>query len=401
MFSNKKSGKILTLALSGMLALGLSGCHSSHAQFKPAGEIKDIGGAPYTKAILLNNGKILITTRPRVLYDPKTQQSKVIPIPPDKFGWAGDSFTQTLLPDGRVFFQRQYLCSPQSKDCQKTIGMVYTPQDETLSRILLPWNPRIGSTATLLKDKKNILIFGGGNMRFKPKTFMLYDYAANTIQKFPLSEPSRIIEFHSALLLKNGQVLIAGGTYGVPRKANADIQLYDPETNTVKTIGKLNVFRQEPSLIQVDDTHVLISGGVLLTMNRPSSLSPDGSITEGGSTREIELVDLQSGRSKIVATLTQSTMHGDYQPVRLPNGDILYTGYMPHTEILNTHTMQLKDGPPQLLKRGDHAAVEMPNGNVYLFGGYPPRVSWGQFFAGKMPGTFPSVEYFDYKDYNP
>jgi len=117
--------------------------------------------------------------------------------------------------------------------------------------------PRSGHSATLLPDGK-VLIAGGmrRNQDFY-KSAELFDPATGKFQ--PTGEMSFRRVGHIAVLLPSGRVLIAGGWVGYGGTDSAE--LYDPATGKFAAIGKMTVRRGGPSATLLTNGDVLIVGG--------------------------------------------------------------------------------------------------------------------------------------------
>ena len=90
--------------------------------------------------------------------------------------------------------------------------------------------PRYGHTATLLPNGK-VLIAGGSSNR--PASAELFDPVTGTFSA--TGEMTMGRGFHSATLLPDGRVLIAGGSY----PAVGTAELYDPSTGTFTPTGNM------------------------------------------------------------------------------------------------------------------------------------------------------------------
>ncbi len=117
---------------------------------------------------------------------------------------------------------------------------------------------RGGHTATLLINGK-ILIAGGEDGNSKSlSSAELYNPASGTFAATGSLNLAR--KGHTAGLLSNGMVLIAGGrdSRSVP---TATAELYDPSTGTLFSTGNLNTPREYATATILNDGRVLIIGG--------------------------------------------------------------------------------------------------------------------------------------------
>jgi len=126
--------------------------------------------------------------------------------------------------------------------------------------------PRYGHTATLLANGK-VLIAGGLDRAVAPfsvtESVELYDSATGTWSSTGYLNTGRI--GHTATLLPNGKVLVAGGRdriappfFGLAGSA----ELYDPVTETWSGTGNLNTSRSGHTATLLASGQVLVAGGV-------------------------------------------------------------------------------------------------------------------------------------------
>ncbi len=131
---------------------------------------------------------------------------------------------------------------------------------------------RYGHTATLLGDGK-VLIAGGADNNGYSTTAEVYDPETGIFS--PTGNLTAARYGHTATLLNDGTVLIAGGYVPPPPNlckppdicppptpsALATAELYDPATGTFSSTGGLTVARYEHTATLLSDGGVLIAGG--------------------------------------------------------------------------------------------------------------------------------------------
>jgi hypothetical protein len=124
---------------------------------------------------------------------------------------------------------------------------------------------RFGATFTLLANGKVLVTggFGPGSTGPLPRlsTAELFDQQAGSFTVTGNMSEGRVS--HTATLLKNGRVLIAGGTYesGGGGAATGSTELYDPSTGTFTPTGSMHTDRAQHTATLVKNGQVLIVGG--------------------------------------------------------------------------------------------------------------------------------------------
>jgi hypothetical protein len=173
--------------------------------------------------------------------------------------------------------------------------------------------PRFIHTATLLPDGR-VLIAGGnttcyiGGTCLRPDHAELYDPATGT---FTATGSMTTAYAASAVLLPNGKVLIAGGDI----TGTIGVELYDPSTGEFHGAGK------PTTLKSVDSTALLNDGRVLLIGDRA------------------ELYDPISGTFSPVANWPDPATSSYWYPAVLPTGKVLLTPYEdPECELYDPAT---------------------------------------------------------------
>jgi WD40 repeat protein len=166
---------------------------------------------------------------------------------------------------------------------------------------------------------------------------------------------------HTATLLPNGKVLIAGGR-GTGGAVLASAELYDPASGTFTLTGSMSVARQNHVATLLPNGKVLITGGY------------PGSLPFPSGTTSAELYDPATGLFTAAGNMNLARTH--HAAVLLPNGKLLVVGGQsdPNTYL---NTAELYDpvantftptGSMGTARRGLSATV-LPSGAVLVAGG--------------------------------
>ncbi len=207
-------------------------------------------------------------------------------------------------------------------------------------------------------------------------------------------------EYGVATLLADGKVLVTGGfSPGVGATRSAEV--YDPGTNTWKTVGSMAHVRYQHNAIRLDDGRVLVSGGAgssaITELYDPAleTFSASGSLAE---TRWVHgLAKLADGKVLAIAGFADAagcrgsieswnpadgqwssagTVTARYAPaiVKLPNADLLAIGgycggYYSSVERYDARAKTWAAVAPLKDARSSPGAILLPSGKVFVAGG--------------------------------
>lgn len=184
---------------------------------------------------------------------------------------------------------------------------------------------RDNHTATLMQNGK-VLIAAGNVQNQASKRMEIIDPASGKIQgpaplpgtNTPLMSSARV--FHTATLLHDGRVLLAGGARDSSTDgsgATLTAEIYDPVANTISSTGNLNVARQSHTATLLNDGRVLIAGGATPfgTTNKAEIFDPaaaaNGTFTLTGninSPREsLSTVLLRDGQALVIGGVSNGS----------------------------------------------------------------------------------------------
>jgi len=185
-------------------------------------------------------------------------------------------------------------------------------------------------------------------------------------------------EYHTATLLPNGKVLIAGGWVHSALDDTADVasaELYDPGTGTFTATGSLNAARQGHTATLLANGRVLITGGFHYQEWLASAELYDprtGIFTATGSlnvARAGHTATLLANGLVLIAGGYNGAIPATPQPID-PDAGFFYTGTFPATaELYDPGTGTFTATGSLNAARDGHTATLLPNGLVLIAGG--------------------------------
>jgi hypothetical protein len=159
--------------------------------------------------------------------------------------------TATLLPDGRVLVTGGLNDSGEAAVCLASAEL-YDPGMDTFSATGTMRAGRCDHTATLLTDGRVLIAGGFGNGMSDLVSAELYDPRTGTFSPTGSMRTSRY--FHTATLLRDGRVLVAGG------EGSGTAELYDPTSGVFSRTGSMLDGCAGTAATILDDGRVLVLG---------------------------------------------------------------------------------------------------------------------------------------------
>ncbi len=285
--------------------------------------------------------------------------------------------TATLLKDGKVLIVGGL--SKQDKTLEASPDTwIYLPAAKKILPAGKLVTPRGDHTATLLKDGR-VLVAGGRSAYskyvaaaeiFDPKKFDPKNPGAKTWSSTAPASVKRVS--HGAALLPNGKVMVIGG-YSTGHLDS--LELFDPAGNTWSLLAtKLKVKRASPSVTALKGGNVVIAGGYC---GQSCKLTGD------------EIYDPVANKVKSISNPGVTLER--HSSTALRDGRVLCTGggytktkavaYDPKMGGMWTNLVPLKFG------RYDHTSTTLLDGRVLVVGGQTGSV-------GSSGQPVPQVEMF-------
>jgi hypothetical protein len=177
---------------------------------------------------------------------------------------------------------------------------------------------------------------------------------------------------HAAALLKDGRVLISGGAVlsaqGAIVSPLTRVEIYDPMTGESAPGGDMAFPRAFHTATLLKDGRVLIAGGMSLIGGNFSPLAT------------AELFDPVAGRFSAPLALVESRGRASHTATLLPDGRVLLAGgwglsttgdrpVLATAELFNPTDSSFKDAGPMQAPRSSHTATLLFDERVFLAGG--------------------------------
>ena len=295
---------------------------------------------------------------------------------------AREQHTATLLLNGRVLVAGGYAIN----------AINLTNSCELYDAVSKSWvlsgpmnTARAQHTMTLLQNGK-VLVTGGwvgyGNGTVTASA-ELYNPALGNWTSAGSMTNSRL--GHTATLLNNGKVLIAGGsTQGTLATYTNSAELYDPATGIWTGTGSMNKSRAGHTATLLSNGLVLVAGGY------------------NAGTVSAELYDPTTGNWAVAAAMVH--LRWAHTATLLTNGTVLIAGGVTNSNAsYATSTAELYDpvfntwrpAGSLSIARYDTATVLLPNGQALVTGGNFNSPSFPDFVISSTeiynPGSLPSI----------
>ena len=256
--------------------------------------------------------------------------------------------------------------------------------------------PRAGHSATLLPDGKVLIVDGGqldiDDLLVSIVSAELFDPSQ---EKFTSTgAPCAAREFHTATLLTNGKVLIAGGNefngYPTWLPQTASAELYDPTSSAFVNTGSMAVGRTLHTAALLADGRVLIAGG--------ATNVGSGATTATKALAATELYDPGTGTFSMGGSMAHARK--GHTATLLASGKVLIAGgeddqgALDTAELYDPATNSFSGTGSMGTARTGHSATLLANGKVLIAGG----ATSSSFFPGIIslnPARQATAELYD------
>ena len=222
-------------------------------------------------------------------------------------------------------------------------------------------------TATLLQNG-TVLVAGGTDGRGTAlANAELYNPKINRWMSAGTMATTRLD--HTATLLPNGKVLVVGGLdASFPSSTLASTELYDPNTNSWSAAASMSSGRARHTATGLPDGRVLVVGGQSFTL-RDGGLFPNQSLGA-------EVYDPVTNHWSATAPMLRD--HVGQSATLLRDGRVLVAGggdgFTPSSsaEIYDPNKDRWSAAASMTTNREGHTATLLPSGNVLVTGGVAP-----------------------------
>jgi Galactose oxidase, central domain len=273
--------------------------------------------------------------------------------------------TATLLYDGRVLIAGGHSYIPWSgpRGIEQCSGCVtdilgttelYDPSTGIFKSIANMITPRAEHSATLLADGR-VLIAGGYDSQGRSlASAEIYDPSTATFTATGSMSIARAD--HTATLLNSGKVLIAGGVW-----PSASAEVYDPATGVFTATGDMTVARSTPQAVPLPDGKVfIVPVGDGDDFDSAELFDPEGGTFSRTGWVDFRVFPALYYGAAAVGLLANGKVFVTLQSVRttavydvsagtlMPATDLMYSRFMPAGTALSDGTVLISGGyrPP-------------------------------------------------------
>ena len=308
-------------------------------------------------ATLLPDGRVLIAGGMRrnqdfyksaELYDPAT----------GKFQSTGDmaerrvGHAAVLLRSGKVL-----IAGGWSGEGGTDSAELYDPITGKFTLMAAKMTARRGRPSAAVLANGDLLITGGADHDGpggRLASAEVFRAATLTFQPTGAMHHARV--GHTATLLNDGKVLVAGG---VGESLTASAELYDPQVGTFTETGSLITAREKHTAGLLPDGRVLIAGG-----------SDERGWT--GNLSSAEVYDPATGKFAQTSAMNDSRFKLPAAAVQLREGKLLVAGGSADAEIFDPTTGKFLVVPGWMNDKWHYMTeTKLRDGSVLLAGGYP------------------------------
>jgi len=345
---------------------------TSTGRFTPTGSMQN--GRGFHTATLLANGKVLVAggaTRADPLCFGGMSSAELYDPVAGSFTASGNmaapryAHTATSLANGEVLmtggFGSGFDCEDLGEPAQHSAEL-YDPSTGTFKGTSGMLYGRGGHTATLLTNGK-VLVAGGGDQG--GGTLPFYGTGSNTAELYDpntgafasTGNMATARLGHTATLLPNGKVLIVGGVPTSVSQPTVAAEIYDPTTATFTITGSMAKARAGHTATILQDGKVLITGGYT-----------DFTNGEFNDSSTAEIYDPVAGTFSAAGSMGAARFV--HAATLLPNGTVLIAGGPDSTaELYDPSLGSFSPTGGMESVRAGHSATLLQNGEVLVAGG--------------------------------
>ena len=279
---------------------------------------------------------------------------------------ARTNYTATLLPNGKVLVAGgiNSVLSAYGPFQFVASAEIYDPVAGTWTSAGSMTYARHYHTATLLPNGTVLVAGGQGAVSTTLNSAEIYDPVAGTWRLAGNMTSVRLK--HTATLLANGTVLVAGGSGTYDAEAQSSAEIYDPATGLWAPTGSMAAARQLHTATSLPNGTVLVTGGGLNTII-------GGGVSPVLSSAEI--YDPSAGTWSSAGNMITARFR--HAATLLPNGRVLVTGgccdgaanSLSNAEIYDSVAGTWAATASMTTARQDHSVTLLLDGTVLIAGG--------------------------------